>query len=399
VSSATPLLRVVDFSTHLSGPLASHLLRGLGAEIVKIENVNDGDGNRGMVPFINGTGMFHVGLSGGTRSLAISKHSEHWQTVVEKAVASADAVMVGGRPEDVERLGLDYETLLGYNPRLVYCLISGYGEVGPWRSYPAHGQQPDALAGLLPIDWIDGKPETPPRWRTTCTTLTGSFAALGIMAALRRRDLDERPQYVSVSLWGSAIWWNWRDINTYVGWPDYKDMGSRYALYATADDRVILACPLERKFWQKFCDLLGLPEELKDHGDWDRSRMDFGVGPKYDGEREVIAAAMATKTMDEWSRIFDENEIPFAPVLTWIEALESEHTKENGVMTTTTVDGEEVGVAAPPVALRERPLTAAEHGAPAPVPPAPKLGENTEELLRELGLEELVGAAEDGRIR
>jgi crotonobetainyl-CoA:carnitine CoA-transferase CaiB-like acyl-CoA transferase len=399
-----PLFKLVDFSTHLSGPLASHLLHELGAEVLKIENVHDGDGNRGMDPKIDGRGMFHVSLGGGARSLAISKRSPHWPEVVQAAVEWADAVMVGGRPEDVAKLGLAYEDLAKHNERLVYCLISGYGEAGPWRSYPAHGQQPDALAGLLPVDWIDGLPETPPRWRSTCTTLAGTMAALGVMAGLRRAEREERPQYVHASLWGAAVWWNWRDLNTYAslgeGWPDYRVMGSRYAMYPTADDRAILLCPIERKFWESTCEMLDLPDELRERGDWERSRMDFGLGPVYDGEREAIAAAMRKRPLEEWVAELEQRGIPFAPILTWTEAMESEHAAANGVMReTTTVAGNKAMVAAPPVRVRSGvDIDRAEQQWP-PMPPAPELGADTVAVLEELGLADAAAAVEDGRLK
>jgi crotonobetainyl-CoA:carnitine CoA-transferase CaiB-like acyl-CoA transferase len=402
-TESQPLFRLVDFSTHLSGPLASHLLSELGAEVLKVENVHDGDGNRDLEPLIEGRGMFHVSLSGGARSLAISKRSPHWDEVVRACVEWADAVIVGGRPQDVERLGLGYERLAGANDRLVYCLISGYGEAGPWRDYPAHGQQPDALAGLLPVEWIDGLPETPPGWRSTCTTLAGTMAALGVMAGLRRATQEQRPQYVSASLWGSAVWWNWRDLNTYAslgrGWPDYKAMGSRYAMYPTADKRALLLCPIERKFWESTCDLLGLPDELRERGDWERSRMDFGLGPAYEGERGTIAAAMAARPLAEWIPLFEERQIPFAPILTWAEAMESEHARDNGVMRETEVNGRKVEVAAPPLRVHGGPEAPPAKTTREPMPPAPELGADTAAVLEELGLGAIAARVEDGRLR
>jgi crotonobetainyl-CoA:carnitine CoA-transferase CaiB-like acyl-CoA transferase len=397
-----PLLRLVDFSTHLSGPLATSLLRDLGAEVIKVENVHDGDGNRGMDPLIEGRGMFHIALNGGTRSLAISKRSPHWGPVVRACTRWADAVIVGGRPDDVRRLGLGYEDLAEYNDRLVYCLITGYGEAGPWRDYPAHGQQPDALAGLLPVDWVDGMPETPPGWRTAGTTLAGMMAALGVMAGLRRAEAEREPQYVSTSLWGSAIWWNWRDLNTQAslgrGWPDYKAMGSRYALYPTADQRALLLCPIERKFWERTCDLLGLPAELRERGRWDVSRMDFGAGPAYEGEREAIAAALRTRSLAEWTPQLEALEIPFAPILSWEEALQSEHAQANGVMRETAVGATPVEVAAPPLRVQSGAGAPDPEAAKPVMPPAPELGADTAELLREIGLEQIAKQVIDGRL-
>lgn len=395
---AAPLLRVVDFSTHLSGPLASQLLRSFGAEVVKIESPRDGDGNRGLAPLIEGQGMFHLAFNSGTRSVAVSSRSPHWRTVVAAAVQWADAVVVGGRPDDVQRLGLGFDELAQSKSELIYCLITGYGEGGPWRDFPAHGQQPDAMAGLAAVEWVDGLPETPGPWRSTGTTLAAVFAALGIMAAVRRQALDGGPQHVAVSLWGCALWWNWRDLNTHAalghGWPDYRDLGTRYAMYPTADGRVLILCPIERKFWEPFCDLLDLPAEARARGEWDSSRMDFGVGPAYAGERRLIAERMVERTLAEWEPLLREAEIPFAPVLTWAEAVASEHAVHNGVMRTMPVGDRTTEIATPPVAVGAK----SGAGGDSPLPPAPALGEHSAEFLREVGLDDLADEVTGGRV-
>lgn len=383
-------IRIVDFSTHLSGPMASHLLAGLGADVVKIENTRTGDGNRGFVPLVNGQGLFHVMLNSGTRSLAIDKHSPHWTEVTRAAAAWADAVIVGGRPVDAERLGLGFDALAAANGDLIYCQISGYGEEGPWRDYSAHGQQPDALAGLVPLVWADGMPETAPGWRTAGSTLAGIFAALAITAALVPTQARPGPRKVAVSLWASAMWWNWRDLGTYANngeaWPDYSDLGSRYALYPTADQRALLLAPAERKFWHEFVHLLDLPQAWKERGSWDASRMDFGTSSEYDGEREMIASRIKSRPLAEWSEIFGATSIPFSPLLTWVEALESEHARVSGVMSTTEIDGRLTHIMASPIKMTGLEETVGKRDS---WPPPPKLGEQSAEILEEFGLDAL----------
>lgn len=386
-------IRIADFSTHLSGPMASHLLAGLGADVVKIENTKTGDGNRGFVPLVKGHGLFHVMLNSGTRSLAIDKDSPHWSEVTLGAAAWADAVIVGGRPVDAERLGLGFDTLTTANDSLIYCQISGYGEHGPWRDMPAHGQQPDALAGLVPIEWHDGMPETFPGWRTAGSTLAGIFAALGITAALVPMRPRTGPQKVAVSLWASAMWWNWRDLGTYANngeaWPDYSALGSRYSLYPTSDQRALLLAPAERKFWHEFIDVLALPAEWKERGSWDASRMDFGTGTDYQGEREAIAAITRTRTLAEWSEVFAGTSIPYSPLLSWAEAMESEHTRASGVMSSTEIDGGLVHLMASPIGAG---TSDGQQLDPGDWPPPPGLGQHTADVLQEFGLGDLAAA-------
>ncbi|MBW3665214.1 MAG: CoA transferase [Actinobacteria bacterium] len=382
--------RVVDFSTHLSGPLASHLLTEMGADVVKIERPGVGDGNRGLDPLIAGRGMFHAALNSGARSLAVHNRSPYWNDIVAAAARWADAVIVGLRPVDAQRRGLDFATLRVENPTLVYCLVSGFGERGPWADYTAHGQTIDALAGQVPIEWHDGLPSTQSGWRSSGAVLAGVFAALGVLAGLYRRERGEGAQHVSASLWGSAMWWNWRDLNTYANlgqpWNEYRELGARYAMYPTADDRAVLLAPIERKFWHRLCDILDLPDEWRERGSWERSAMEFGRGPEHADERPLIAERMRQKPLDEWWPALEESGIPFAPVLTVEEALRSEHAAAEGVMRGTRVLEEDVLVSALPMRLSDS-AEGAGTGPLDPLSPAPELGADARSVLADLGLE------------
>jgi len=377
-------MRVVDFSTHLSGPLASSLLRDLGAEVVKVEHPRTGDGLRDLPPLIAGVGKYHPAVNAGARSLAVSTRSPHWPEVVAACARWADIVIVGSRPEEARRRGLDFASLCAVSPRLVYCAITGYGTDGPWSGLPAHGQNVDAMAGLLPVEWVDGQPTTPPGWRSTGTTLAGVFAALGALGGLHRQRVTGQAQFVAVSMWASAMWWSWRDLNLLANngtrAVDYQSFGSRYAMYATRDGRAILVCPIERKFWERFCDVVGLPEGWRSRGRWgEGSHADYGS----DDERPTIAGALAAHDLAHWVEVLGAADVPFAPVLEVEEAMASAHAEANGVMRPVRVGDQQVVVAASPV----RPPAAPDD----PVPAAPGIGEHTDELLEELGLGHLAG--------
>jgi crotonobetainyl-CoA:carnitine CoA-transferase CaiB-like acyl-CoA transferase len=381
-------VRVVDFSTHLSGPMASHLLAETGVDVIKIEHPVIGDGNRGMSPKINGIGDFHVGLNSGVRSLAASTHSANWPRLLEACAKWADAIIVGSRPSDARRRGLDFATLSAYNDRLVYTAISGYGLRGPWQEFPAHGQNVDAWAGQVPVVESDGRLVTGSGWRSAGTTLAGVFAALGTLAAVQKRDEVGAPQFVHVSLWQSAMWWKWRDINDLANlghqWPDYRDLGPRYSIYKTADGRPLLVCPLEEKFWNRFADLIGLePDELQ-RGTWNKanSGMDYG----YDGEYELIAAKLLTRPRDAWAADLERLEIPFASVLDVAEAMNSDHASANDLLRTTTVNGQTARVVASPVQMHldvDGNVTTPLGDLSSP----PEIGEQSAEILKEIGLD------------
>jgi crotonobetainyl-CoA:carnitine CoA-transferase CaiB-like acyl-CoA transferase len=391
-------LRIADFSTHLSGPICSHLLAEMGAEVIKVENPRTGDGNRGEFELAEGVGLFHLTLNSGTRSLTADRRKPEWPLIVEACARWADAVIVGTRPADARRRGMDFATMRAANPRIVYCSVSGYGDDGPWRDHTAHGQTIDSYAGLVTTEPGEVQPHTTPGWRSTGTTLGGVFAALAVLGAVNRRERGaDHAQYLSVSLWHAALWWSWRDLTTLANanepWVDYSDLGSRYSLYETADGRALLICPVEHKFWQRFCELAELPGEVAGRGDWGGSGMEFGKGSDFDDERRLIASRISTRPLEEWTERLARAEIPFAPVLSVGEALSSEHAAANGVMRTTTVDGREFQLPASPVRIAEADC---ELSPPGPLSSPPELGADRDEVLRELGLEELTATAASG---
>jgi len=389
--------RVVDFSTHLSGPVASRRLVQMGADVIKVEHPVHGDGNRQFPPMFHEDGIHHLSLNPGTRSLAIERRSPLWPRVVAAAARWADVVIVGNHPQQAQRMGLDVASVLAINDQLVYCAITGYGVAGEWAFLPAHGLNMDALAGSLALEWADGKPEIPERYRSVGTTMAGVEAVAGIYAALLRRSQGGGGQIVHVSIWEAALAAQWRDQATFANlqeaWPNYRDLGSRYAVYGTKDGQAILVCPIERRFWESFCKVLELPDEVRGRGDWS-SGVDMGGAYAALGERELIGAHMARRDRDEWIALLSAAQVPVAPVLDWREAMYSPHAAANGTLATYSQHGDEVRVPVPPTSITSASaikagLTLGEaHRRKAEnFQRAPDLGEHSEEILREWGVE------------
>ena len=390
--------RVADFSTHFSGPVASWHLGQLGGDVIKIEHPRFGDGNRGLPPFVDQEGISHLHLNVGTRSFALEPGTALWARSVIALTKWADVVIVGNRPGSALKLGLDFHSLLRHNPRLIYCLISGYGVSGEWATLPAHGLNMDALAGTIPIEWTAGVPRIPSHYRSVGTTLAGVQAALGIYAALFRRDQGGGGQIVQISIWEAALSSMWRDIGTFANtgdaWTSYEDMGARYAAYGTRDGKTILCCPIERKFWERFCDVLELSPDVKARGDWSTGT-DMGSAYEALGERALIQSRIATRSRAEWLDVMGRADLPVAPVLDWREAMTSAHGESNGTMAEYQHRDKAIRVATTPISITAGALLNAddyselaarhrEKSAGAAGPPA--LGEHTNEIIEELGI-------------
>ncbi|MEY2448689.1 MAG: hypothetical protein QOH79_2165 [Acidimicrobiaceae bacterium] len=392
--------KVADFSTHYSGPVASRQLVQLGADVIKVEGPRFGDGNRTLPPLTTaGDSINHLYLNIGTRSLTVDTRSEEWPEVVGAVARWADVVIVGNRPSAARKRGIDYATILEHNANTVYCMITGYGLEGPYADYPAHGLNMDVLAGTVPVEWEDGEPYPPASYRSIGTTLAGIQAALGVMAGLHRRDQGMGPQFVHVSIWEAALSWMWRDLSTFANvgeqWSIYREYGPRYCMYKGSDGEPILVCPMEEHFWHRFCDVLELPEEIRERGDWSGGT-DFGAG--YEGELEAIRERMAKRTAAEWNDLLAAADVPAALVLDWRQAMSSEHAHVNGAMLTydykdraATIPTTPVSVLSDVSADASYEEIAERHRAKgSELAQPPDLGENSAEILEEIGLPHLI---------
>jgi len=388
--------RVVDFSVHFSGPIASRHLAQLGADVLKVEAPGRGDGNRWDAPRIGDASALHFYLNAGARSLVFDGRSPEWPDVVAAACRWADVVVVGNTPARAAKLGVDVASVRAHNPEVVYCSITGYGLDGPWHDYPAHGLNTDAFAGAVPYEDDGEHPAAPARYRSFGTTFAGVEAALGIYAGLARQRAGMGGQFVHVSVWEAALAWQWRDttidVNLDEPWLQYRDLGPRYAMYRTKDDKVLLVCPIEQRFWEAFCDVAGLPAELRARGDWARGA---DYGEPYADEAPIIQERMRTRTRAEWERLLGDARIPIAPILDLREASRSEHAAANGAFAEVAYGEERVQVPTAPVSVTaladlgdaERTDLAAAHRRKGEgLRAAPRLGEHTEEALDALGV-------------
>jgi crotonobetainyl-CoA:carnitine CoA-transferase CaiB-like acyl-CoA transferase len=296
---------------------------------------------------------------------------------VAAAAKWADVLLVGARSSDAERLGIGYERLAEINPRLVYCDISGYGNEGPWSDLPAHGLNPDAMAGLIPPTDAGGSDSF--GWIPAGTTMAGVHAALGVMNALYQRELTGEGQRVSVSLWRSAMWWNWRSAmsaaNLGHGW-DLDLSGSRYTSYRTAGGGHLIVAPIEEKFWASFVEAIDLPPELWGPSDWS-TRYEFGTGPQFEVERKAIQDRILTEEREHWTKLFASLGVPCSAVLSTTEAVHSDHARAVGLLQTVAAAGGEAQIVGSPFHSPASPTR---------LPPPPPLGAHTHEVLEDLGL-------------
>jgi len=199
-------IRIADFSHVMAGPYASHLLHLLGAEVIKVESPGRGDAMRyyGYDRRYDGMSPAFIGVNAGKKSIVLNLKKKSAIAAAKKLVETSDVFLENFRPGVIKRLGLGYDVCKGLSPGIVYCSVSGYGQTGPLRDWPAIDNIVQATSGMMSLsgekdgDWMRvGFPAV--------DTITGQLAAYAILAALFRRQKTGEGDYIDVAMLDSSL--------------------------------------------------------------------------------------------------------------------------------------------------------------------------------------------------
>jgi crotonobetainyl-CoA:carnitine CoA-transferase CaiB-like acyl-CoA transferase len=319
-------IRVLDLSRLLPGPYCTLLLADLGAEVVKVEDVEGGDYIRAMGPVIGGQSAYFLALNAGKKSVALNLKSPAGLGIFMRMAARADVVVEGFRPGTADRLGIGYEAMKTVNPRIVYCSISGYGQDGPERDRAGHDLNYIARAGILGLcGRPGGVPAIPPVQIADLSS--AMFAALGITAALRESERTGEGRYLDIGMMDSALAWMVMPVAEYAA----GERGGRgrlpltgkhpcYNVYRTKDGHDICLAALESKFWQAFCRTMGREDLLP---------LQFSERPE---DFAAFEALFAGRTRDEWAQLLKATDFCCEVVPTLSEVLISPQAKHRGLV-------------------------------------------------------------------
>jgi crotonobetainyl-CoA:carnitine CoA-transferase CaiB-like acyl-CoA transferase len=364
-------LLVLDFSTLLPGPMATLLLAEAGAHVVKIERPESGDDMRGYKPAWGRDSANFALLNRGKKSIALDLKDPADRKKLDPLLETADILVEQFRPGVMKRLGLDYEALSARNPGLVYCSITGYGQDGPKSLAAGHDLNYIGDTGLLGLSMGPAQsPVVPPA--LIADIAGGAYpAVMNILLAVLERQHTGKGRYLDVAmsdnLFPFLYWAMGQGLGT-GAWPgngtELVTGGTpRYRLYGTKDGRVVAAAPIEQKFWDNFCDLIGLEPEYRD------DRRD----PAATAAR--VAEIIASETSQTWSSRFAAKDCCASIVAHVRDALSDPHFRARGLFDHTLAN--EAGQVMPALPV---PIDDAFRGEPSQVLASPSLGQDNKDL-------------------
>jgi crotonobetainyl-CoA:carnitine CoA-transferase CaiB-like acyl-CoA transferase len=396
-------LKVLDLSRVLAGPWCTQMLADLGADVIKVERPKEGDDTRHWgPPFLKDSegndtdqAAYFTACNRNKRSITIDIAKPEGQALIRQMALSSDILVENFKVGGLAHYGLDYDSLKALNPRLIYCSITGFGQDGPYAERAGYDLMIQAMSGMMSIT---GKPENVPgggpmRVGVALTDVfTGVYAASAILAALEVRHRTGAGQHIDMALLdvGMAILANQaggflntgkvpqRMGNSHPSLAPYQD-------FPTADGAMLLAIGNDGQF-ARFCHAVGKPE-------WSADPRFATMGGRNSNRGELIPlmeTVTRTRSTAQWVTLLEDKAVPCGPINDIGQAFADEQVKARNLEVKQAVNSALAGVLPAKTAIKSISSVASPLRLTA-TPPVllrapPGLGEHTDEVLREMGL-------------
>jgi crotonobetainyl-CoA:carnitine CoA-transferase CaiB-like acyl-CoA transferase len=379
---------VLELARILAGPWAGQLLADLGADVIKVERSRTGDDTRAWgPPFVEGKDGDHLGsayfhsTNRGKRSIEADFETEEGRRIVKKLAARSDVVLENFKVGSLAKFGLDYANLARDNPRLIYCSVTGFGQTGPYAARAGYDLMAQGMGGFMDLT---GHPDGEPlRSGVPISDIfTGVYSAVGILAALARREKTGRGGYVDTALVDSTVGVLANQaLNYLVSGKVPRRMGNAhpnitpYQIFPVADGHIIIASGNDNQF-AKLCAVLGAPELAKEPAYKDnKARL---------ANRTELVACICTLTArmsrTELLAKLEAAGVPAGPINDLDQVFSDPQVIHRGMrleLPSAHADGGKIPGVRTPIVLDGAPMAAER--------PSPRLGEHTAEILREIG--------------
>jgi len=386
-------VRVLDLSRVLAGPWCTQTLADLGADVIKVERPGSGDDTRGWgPPFLRdrdghdtAEAAYYLGTNRNKRSVTIDIARPEGQDLVRRLADHCDVLVENFKVGDMARYGLDASTLRAGRPRLVYCSITGYGQTGPYRDRAGYDYAIQGLGGLMSVtgerdDLPGGGPQKV--GVAVADLFTGMYATVAILAALRHRDATGEGQVIDMALLDTQVAMLANlGANYLVTRQAPKRAGNAhqnivpYQVFEVADGHLILAVGNDGQF-ERFCSVAGCPELAAD------ARFAKNAGRVRERATLVplLAEVMRQRTRADWLTALEAAKVPCGPI-NGLDDVFADPQVNARAMTAVMAHPhhDRLELVASPIKMSATP--------PRLRLPPPLLGQHTDEVLAEIGLE------------
>jgi len=309
-------ITVLDLTRNLAGPYTTMVLGDLGARVIKVERPGTGDDTRQWTPpqWGEDSALF-LAINRNKESLEADVTSASGAEAILRLASTVDVFVESNRTGSLARHGLGFDDIVAVNPRIVYCSISGFGSIGPDRDRPGYDAIVQAASGVMSIN---GEPDRPPA-RVGPSIIdqgTGLWAAFGVLAALRRRDLTGEAQQVETSLMESGIaWMGYFASNYFASGVVSRPQGSRHAQMAPYEgfrtqDGYLFVAALNDSLFRRLCVTL----ELAELADDPRYASNADRVAHRDELSAAIGHVMLQRSAGEWQKILRDEGLPCSRV-------------------------------------------------------------------------------------
>jgi formyl-CoA transferase len=307
-------VRILELGHTVAVPFTTMLLGDLGADIIKVEQPGTGDFSRGWYPIEKGQSSTYLALNRNKRSITLNLKSPEAREILYKLVQTADVVVTNFRAKALDNMGAGYETVKKFNPKIIYCNLSGFGE-GPYGDRPAYDPVLQGMGGFMSIT---GEPDRPPvRIGIAIVDMSaGMYAAMEILAALITRQKTGKGQYVETTLLDSAAsWMSYAAHYYFMTGKNPPKTGSAhfsivpYQCFETKEGKYMTVCCGNEPTWQRLTSTLN-HKEIEDP--------EFSTNVKRVENRNrlipILEEIFKSKTRDEWLDILLKADVPAGPV-------------------------------------------------------------------------------------
>lgn len=326
-------IRILELAQIVAGPFCGALMAEFGAEVIKVEMPGRGDDVRRMGPAEGDVGYWWAVDNRNKQVMTLDLHHPKGQDIVRQLVPQVDVVTENFRPGTLERWHLGWEDLSRLNPRLVMARITTFGQTGPWRHGPGFAAIGSAFGGTW---YINGPADRPPSRPTPVYPdyMTGLFTAFGVLAALRHRDATGEGQWIDAALYEStfrtlehtATWYGRQGVARergsiqHVGWPG--------GACQTKDGRWVAYTAPAQHLFERVCKMLGEPNLPQD----ERYATAEARGQHMRGFIQEVERWFATHTYEEASKILEEHQVPYSPIMSMADIFAEPHYRERDMI-------------------------------------------------------------------